>query len=110
MSEASESLAVARGPNGEDVCLIPTLVQDSPLRTVEGKFAYGANLDGTTDGHATSKTCKHTKFMRNRLDETDGEIHLYLPDDVSEEDALEALSDTHMFRYYTLRYGKVEFL
>ena len=56
------NLAVARGPKGEDVCLIPTLVKDPPLRVVEGKLAYGENLDGTTDGHATAKTCKHTKF------------------------------------------------
>ena len=56
------NLAVARGPKGEDVCLIPTLVKDPPLRVVEGKLAYGDNLDGTTDGRATAKTCKHTKF------------------------------------------------
>ncbi len=40
------NIAVARGPKGEDVCLSPTLVQDPPLRVVEGKLAYGANLDG----------------------------------------------------------------
>ncbi|NIP68537.1 MAG: hypothetical protein GTO04_04935, partial [Planctomycetales bacterium] len=42
-----------RGPNGEDICAEPTSVQDPPLKIVEGKFAYGLNLDGNTTGAAT---------------------------------------------------------
>ena len=51
-----------RGPQGQDVCLDPTAIKDPPLRTVEGKLGYGDNLDGTTDGHATAKSCAHQKF------------------------------------------------
>ena len=55
--------AVHRGPNREDVCLNPTaLPPDGPFKTAEGKFSYGANLDGTTDGRATAKTCAHPKY------------------------------------------------
>ena len=54
--------AMRRGPNGENVCFNPNAVQDPPMRVVEGKFSYGANIDGTTDGRATAKTCKHEKF------------------------------------------------
>jgi len=38
------------------------VVVDPPLKIVEGTVSYGMNMDGTTDGHATPKTCKHTKF------------------------------------------------
>ena len=55
-------VAMRRGPKGEDVCLNPEVVTDPPLKIIEGKFSYGANLDGTTDGSATAKTCKHHKF------------------------------------------------
>ncbi len=55
-------IAIKRGPNGEDVCLNPTAITDPPLRIVEGKYSYGANLDGTTDGKATPKSCAHKKF------------------------------------------------
>ena len=51
-----------RGPNGEDVCAEPTSVQDPPLKIVEGKYAFGLNLDGNVDGDATSKTCAHGNF------------------------------------------------
>ena len=55
--------AALRGPNGEDVCWNPELVRDPPMRTVQSKISYGINLDGTTDGRATAKTCKHEKFV-----------------------------------------------
>ena len=52
-----------RGPNGEDVCDVPTAVTDPPLKIVRGKYGYGINLDGNTDGSATPKTCKHENFI-----------------------------------------------
>jgi hypothetical protein len=55
--------AALRGPHGEDVCWNPEVVKDPPMRTVQGKVpSYGVNLDGTTDGHATAKSCNHEKF------------------------------------------------
>ncbi len=59
---ATWGAAVHRGPNNGDVCINPDLVQDPPMATVEGKISYGKNLDGTTDGKATAKTCAHEKF------------------------------------------------
>jgi hypothetical protein len=55
--------AIRRGPNGEDVCMNPTVVKDPPQLIVEGKGpSYGMNLDGNADGNATPKTCKHENF------------------------------------------------
>lgn len=51
-----------RGPNGEDVCWHPESVIDPPMRTVTGKYSYGMNLDGNSDGRATAKTCEHDNF------------------------------------------------
>ena len=59
---ATWGAAVHRGPNNGDVCINPDLVQDPPMATVEGKISYGVNLDGTTDGKETDKTCAHEKF------------------------------------------------
>ncbi|MCB2106071.1 MAG: hypothetical protein KDE14_00165 [Rhodobacteraceae bacterium] len=56
-------MAVLRGPKKEDVCWNPEIVVDPPQRIVKGKFGYGMNLDGTTDGAATPKSCKHEKFV-----------------------------------------------
>jgi hypothetical protein len=54
------------GPGGENVCNNPkSFLNDPrhpPYRGVQGKVAYGMNLDGTPDGRATAKTCGHQKF------------------------------------------------
>ncbi len=52
-----------RGPNGEDVCWHPESVVDPPMRIVYGKYSYGMNLDGNTDGRATANTCAHGNFV-----------------------------------------------
>jgi hypothetical protein len=54
--------SVLRGPKGEDVCWNPTVVKDPPLRTIQGKVAYGFNLDGAGDHEATPKSCKQQGF------------------------------------------------
>ncbi len=51
-----------RGPQQEDVCWSPTAVVDPPMRVVRGRYSYGMNLDGTTDGSPTPKSCAHGKF------------------------------------------------
>jgi len=48
--------SVSRGPNKTNVCLEPSSVTPPPMRIVEGKYSFGVNLDGTTDGRATPKT------------------------------------------------------
>jgi hypothetical protein len=52
-----------RGPNGEKGNFSPTVVQDVlPWSELVTKRGFGMNLDGTHDGRATPKTCKHEKF------------------------------------------------
>ncbi|MCB2106068.1 MAG: hypothetical protein KDE14_00150 [Rhodobacteraceae bacterium] len=54
--------AIRRGPNGEDVAMNPFSVPPEPFLYAVGPKSYGFNLDGTTDGSATPKSCKHGKF------------------------------------------------
>lgn len=51
-----------RGPQGQISTFNPELFKDLPLREIQSKVGYGLNLDGTSDGRATPKTCKHEKF------------------------------------------------
>jgi hypothetical protein len=67
------SAAIHRGPHGENVCAEPTSVADPGMKTVQGRFANGMNLDGTEDGAATPKTCKHQKFEGANVDKAGGD-------------------------------------
>ncbi len=55
-------VSFARGRNGENVCLEPDSVDDPLHRVVEGKLSFGVDMDGTSDGKATAKTCAHDNF------------------------------------------------
>ncbi len=53
----------SRGPNGEFASNVPMAVEDPiPFSELQTKVGYGLNLDGTADGRATPRTCKHDKF------------------------------------------------
>lgn len=56
------AMSALRGPNGEDVCWNPMIVEDPPLKIVEGTTSFGMNLDGATAGDATANTCAHNNF------------------------------------------------
>jgi hypothetical protein len=56
-------LAMARGPNGEDVCWNPTLARDPPMRTVGGRKGLGFDLDGVGSNTKTPNTCAHQNFV-----------------------------------------------
>ena len=54
------------GPGGENVCNNPKSFMNDPrhppFRGVSSKVAYGMDLDGTSDGRPTAKTCGHENF------------------------------------------------
>ena len=53
----------SRGPNGEMSSYVPMAVEDPiPFSELQTKAGFGLNLDGTSDGRATPRTCKHEKF------------------------------------------------
>jgi hypothetical protein len=51
------------GPKGENADYDPLAVTDRlPWKELQTRKGLGINLDGTADGQATDKTCRHEKF------------------------------------------------
>jgi len=64
-----------RGPNGEKGNFSPTVVQDAlPWSELVTSRGFGMNLDGTHDGHATAKSCKHEKFLSDQGEQVDHQL------------------------------------
>lgn len=64
-----------RGPIGEKGNFSPTVVQDPlPWSQLTTKRGFGVNLDGTSDGHATPKSCKHEKFTTDSGEQVDNQM------------------------------------
>jgi hypothetical protein len=54
--------------------------------------------------------CKHVKFVRERMQSNGGVFNLTIPNHVDDEEAIDALQDTELFRELILKYGKIEVL
>jgi hypothetical protein len=65
----------SRGPNGELSSYSPLSIQDPiPFSELQTKTGYGLNLDGTTDGRATARSCKHEKFTSPEGEQVDNQM------------------------------------
>jgi hypothetical protein len=62
VSASRRAMSALRGPNGEDVCWNPTIIEDPPMKTVEGSVSFGMNLDGKGDDEITPQSCGHSNF------------------------------------------------
>jgi hypothetical protein len=64
-----------RGPNGEAVTHFPWLVEDLlPSPELQTTVGFGLNLDGTTNGHATTNSCAHEKFINPDGEPVDNQL------------------------------------
>jgi hypothetical protein len=64
-----------RGPNGENANYSPLAVDDPiPFKELKTRLGYGFNLDGTTDGRATSNTLAHEKFTSPEGEQVDNQM------------------------------------
>jgi hypothetical protein len=52
--------------------------------------------------------CKHAKFVRNLMEENDGQYSINIPVDIDDDTAIAAMTSKDSFRDFILKYGKVE--
>lgn len=57
-----------------------------------------------------SARCKHQKHVRGMIDSNDGHYTIMVPDDVSEEEAIEAMRDSESMRQFIIRHARIEVL
>lgn len=54
--------------------------------------------------------CKHTKFVIDRMNMNDGHYSILIPNEISEELALEVQDSPEKFREFVVKYAKIEVL
>lgn len=65
-------------------------------------------LKCTCPGYSGRSTCKHTKFVRARIEQNDGVYPLEISTRATKEAAKEASGSNESFREFLLKYGKIE--
>lgn len=58
----------------------------------------------------TKKSCKHSRFVRRKMDNNDGHYSIMVPYEIDDDLALAANDSPKKFREFVLRYAKVEVL
>jgi hypothetical protein len=59
--------------------------------------------------NATAK-CRHSKFVKGRMEENGGTYTVQIPEDVDDDDAIDAMSDPVLWREFIIQHGEVEVL
>lgn len=75
-------------------------------------FEVSSTTDGTLSctcsGYNGRTTCKHTRFVKARLDSNNGSYPLEISKSATEEDAEKAKESPEAFRNFVIRFAKIE--
>ena len=55
-------------------------------------------------------SCKHTRFVDDRMDMNNGHYSILIPDEIPEELAFDANDSAEKFREFVVKYAKIEVL
>lgn len=99
------------GGTVEEVRLIQVFL--SPTATPgPNVFEVSSNTNGVLfcncPGFKGRNTCKHTKFVKARIDSNNGHYPLEISKKATEEDAEKAKKSPEDFRQFVIRFGKIE--
>jgi hypothetical protein len=64
----------------------------------------------TCAGFSKVRRCNHVKFVKTHMQSNDGHYTIHIPEEVDEDLAALAMTDSEMFRQFIIDYGKVEVL
>jgi hypothetical protein len=98
-----------RGLNMEiDWRTVQLFLDDSGVSEVEIDAEDATNVKCSCKYFYKSSRCKHTKYVRNEIENNDGNYAIKVPVDIDDDEALEAMSSSETFREFIIKYGKVE--
>lgn len=66
------------------------------------------NLSCTCPGFKGRKTCKHTKYVRAKVENNNGTYPIEISSRATEEEAESARTSNKAFREFIIKYGKIE--
>ena len=66
------------------------------------------NLYCTCPGYRGRETCKHSRFVKNRIENNNGTYPLEISDRATPEDAELARTSPQAFREFVVKFGRIE--
>jgi hypothetical protein len=87
---------------------VQLFLDDSGVSEVEIDSEDSSKVRCDCKAFFRSARCKHTRYVRAEMLRNDGNYAIKVPMDISDEEALDAMSSSTTFREFILKYGKVE--
>ena len=87
---------------------VQLFLDDSGISEVEIDAEDSTNVKCSCKAFFRSSRCKHTKYVRNEIENNDGNYAIKVPVDIDDDEAMEAMSSSETFREFIIKYGKVE--
>jgi hypothetical protein len=54
--------------------------------------------------------CRHSKYVKNRMNDGNGHYEVQVPEDVDDDEAINAMADPIKWRSFVIKHGEVEVL
>lgn len=70
----------------------------------------GAKLTCTCPGYSGRSTCKHIKFVKEKMDANNGKYPLPIESKAKKSDLIKSLESAKSHREFILKFGKIEVL
>ena len=87
---------------------VQLFLDESGVSEVEIDAEDATNVKCSCKSFYKSSRCIHTKYVRNEIENNDGNYAIKVPVDIDDDEALEAMSSSETFREFIIKYGKVE--
>lgn len=65
-------------------------------------------LHCTCPGYVSRKNCKHTRFVKSRIEHNNGNYPLEISSRATQDDADSAQSSNKAFREFVIKFGRIE--
>jgi hypothetical protein len=89
---------------------VQMFLSDDGVHEVQTDVDDYAKMMCTCAVFKSSKKCKHTRYVKRRIDLNGGSYAIRIPDDVSDNEVDEAMMSADAFRSFVIHHAKVEFL
>ena len=89
---------------------VQLFISEDGIAEVEVDAEFNDKVRCNCKAFAASSRCRHSKYVKNRMDEGDGHYIVQVPEDVDDNEALTAMKDPAKWRDFVIKYGEVEVL
>jgi hypothetical protein len=89
---------------------VQMFISDEGVAEVEVDAELNDKIRCSCKAYSVSSKCRHSKFVKNRMNEGDGHYIVQVPEDVDDDEAITAMKDPSKWRAFVIQHGEIEVL